>query len=206
MNWPIGKNFLNYQSPAYETPTSRRATAIGMWLFLASLTMLFVSGIVLYFLLRIKVFGAGVTSRIHLPIALWFSTIVLLSGSYTIHKALSDVRRERLPQFRTHIITTLVLAVVFLAIQFPSLWVILQEHRVALAHQGIRLYGLVFCLILLHALHVVGGIVALWVVAARAMRDRYDHENFSGVKYAAAYWHFLDIIWIVMFAMFTITG
>jgi cytochrome c oxidase subunit III len=190
----------------YETPVSRRAAAIGMWLFLASLTMLFVSGILLYVLLRTKTFGAGPSGHIHLPLALWGSTAVLLAGSFTIHRALTNVRLERVARFRTQLLTTLVLAIVFLAIQFPCLWEILQQHRQAVQGQGIRLYGLVFCLILLHALHVVGGIIALWVVTVRAMQDQYDHEKYSGVKFAAIYWHFLDIIWIVMFAMFTITG
>jgi cytochrome c oxidase subunit 3 len=38
------------------------------------------------------------------------------------------------------------------------------------------------------------------------MKDKYDHENFYGVRYAATYWHFLDIIWLLMFGTFLITG
>ena len=75
-----------------------------------------------------------------------------------------------------------------------------------MAAQGLRMYGLVFCLILLHALHVIGGVISLCVVTVRALHGRYDHENYLGVKYAAAYWHFLDIIWLIMFGMFLLTG
>ena len=68
------------------------------------------------------------------------------------------------------------------------------------------MYGLVFFLILVHALHVVGGIVALGIVTFRARRRKYDHENYMGVQFAARYWHFLDVVWIGMFTMFLVMG
>jgi heme/copper-type cytochrome/quinol oxidase subunit 3 len=68
------------------------------------------------------------------------------------------------------------------------------------------MFGLAFCLILLHAAHVIGGVVALWVVTVKAMKDRYDHENYQGVRHAAVYWHFLDIVWVAMLAVFLIMG
>jgi len=66
--------------------------------------------------------------------------------------------------------------------------------------------GFVFCLILLHAMHVVGGIIAMAVVIPHAFMGRYDHEDYLGLKHAALYWHFLDAVWVVMFAVFMITG
>ena len=70
----------------------------------------------------------------------------------------------------------------------------------------VSMYGLVFFLILVHALHVVGGIVALAIVTLRTRRQMYDHESYMGVQFAARYWHFLDIVWIAMFTMFLVMG
>jgi cytochrome c oxidase subunit 3 len=53
--------------------------------------------------------------------------------------------------------------------------------------------------VLLHAAHVVGGIILLALVARKAFRGGYDHEHHLGVHHAALYWHFLDIVWLVMF-------
>ncbi len=189
----------------YLQDPRRRPAALGMWLFLASLTMLFVSGMILYVLIRTGTFGHAKIGPVHLPRGTWASTVVLIAGSFTIHQALMSVRLERLGQMMRQLKITLGLAVAFLVIQFPCLWEILAEHR-RMVGSGMGMYGLVFCLILLHALHVIGGVVAMGIVTARAGHGRYDHENYFGVQNAALYWHFLDVVWLVMFGAFTIIG
>ena len=44
------------------------------------------------------------------------------------------------------------------------------------------------------------------VVTSRARGQKYDHENYMGVQFAARYWHFLDIVWLAMFTMFLVMG
>ena len=68
-----------------------------------------------------------------------------------------------------------------------------------------RLEGLLFTLILVHALHFVAGMIALSVVTWRGLHGRYDHEYHAGVKLCAIYWRFLDIVWIGLFAVFLVT-
>jgi cytochrome c oxidase subunit III len=188
-----------------STPQSRRAATIGMRLMIASLSMIFFAGIMLYILLRFHVFGNVSAQRMELPWAVWGSTAVLLAASVLIQRAIAAIRLEKVSQFRMCLVGTLILALAFLSIQFPCLWVILQRLRELDPKSGV-LFGLTFCLILLHALHVIGGVIALWVVTVKAMKDRYDHENYQGVTHVALYWHFLDVIWMAMFAMFMIMG
>jgi heme/copper-type cytochrome/quinol oxidase subunit 3 len=64
----------------------------------------------------------------------------------------------------------------------------------------------VFFLILVHALHVIGGIITLIRVAYRARKDVFDHENYQPVRHTAMYWHFLDAVWMVMFVTFLAIG
>ena len=66
----------------------------------------------------------------------------------------------------------------------------------------VGLDGLLFMLILLHALHFVGGMVALTIVTVRSLAGRYDHEYHGGVKLCAVYWRFLDVVWIALFGSF----
>lgn len=187
----------------FEPP--RRAVAIGMWLFLASLTMLFLSSIVGYVLIRTNLAGRSPHGTVVLPRGTWVSTAVLIIGSFTIHRAVVLVRREKIRRFKFYLYLTGVLAILFLLIQTPCLWEILQTHLADAPH-GTTIYGLVFFLILLHALHVVGGIVAMAIVSLRAHRGYYDHEHYMGVRHAALYWHFLDIVWLTMFAVFNLTA
>jgi heme/copper-type cytochrome/quinol oxidase subunit 3 len=177
----------------------------GMGLFLAALGMLFAASMVAYVAIRLGPGGAA-RGGVHLPIELWFSTGLILLSSFAFHGAVLAIRRERLGRFRGYLWATFGLALGFIAVQTPGLLNLLRQHR-SMAGQGIHhLYGLVFFLVLLHALHVVGGIVAMAQVNVHAKRGRYDHEHYFGVRYAAMYWHFLDAVWLAMFAVFLATG
>ena len=171
---------------------------IGMWLFLAALTMLFAASMLGYAVIRTRS-TAPALHTLHLPRTLWISTALILGASFTIHQAVRAARRERQSELRRNLIMTCLFAAGFVIIQAPALLDILSAHR-AVSGRGLRLYGLVFFLILIHALHVLGGIIGLALTTNNAVAGRYDHENFNGVKHAAMYWHFLDAVWIVMFA------
>jgi heme/copper-type cytochrome/quinol oxidase subunit 3 len=169
-----------------------------MWLFLAALTMLFASSLLGYIFIRTNSAQSPPLRSLHFPPALWLSTAVILLGSYTIHKALAAVRRERQKQLRAYLLITCVIAAVFVIVQTPSLASLLVQHQ-RFRERSLQLYGLVFFLILIHALHVLGGIISLAITTIQAHRHRYDHEHYAGVKHAAMYWHFLDGVWIVLF-------
>ena len=48
--------------------------------------------------------------------------------------------------------------------------------------------------------------IVLGVTTAHALHGRYDHENYTGVKSAAMYWHFLDVVWIIMYLSILFAG
>ena len=187
---------------------------LGMWLFLAALTMLFAASLTGYLLIRLGGTHSPGRGTIKLPQELWASSALVICVSIALWGALRAVRRERQSTFRFWLIAAMVLAAGFIAVQTPAMIQLLHEHAAALARlraigappsAGTALYGLIFVLILLHALHVVGGIVALVLVGVRASHNAYDHEHYAGVRHAALYWHFLDIVWLVMFTTFFLT-
>lgn len=201
--------------------------AFGMMLFLLALVMLFAGSLAAYIYIRLTATDAPPMGTIHLPWGLWVSTFIILASSVTMHRALQAVRSERQTQFRQMLTLTLVLAIGFLLVQTPSLMQIVREHlpkleeyraarqaaveQVALTPTGrntvvsagvpMPLEGLVFILILVHALHVIGGVIPLINVTLRAHQGRYDHERHGPVQYVTMYWHFLDAVWIVMFGV-----
>ncbi len=178
---------------------------LGMWLFLAALTMLFGATMTGYAIIRITGAQSPRLRTISLPESLWLSTALMLLGSWTIHRAVASVRRERQRSLRRNLLASCLLAAAFVIIQTPSLYALFIQHQ-HLATAGMRLYGLIFFLILIHALHVLGGIIGLAVTTLNAHRKRYDHENYAGVKHAAMYWHFLDAVWLVMFLSMFLLG
>jgi heme/copper-type cytochrome/quinol oxidase subunit 3 len=185
----------------------RRLGDIGMWLFLGALGVLFGAGLMGYVLIRTRVFGEGSIGsvRIQLPEGFWFSTAIIIAASFAIHQAVEAVSHERQKAFRQWLWATLILGALFVIVQIPSLIMLLERHMEMLrevVRQGQRhnaLYGFIFFLIALHALHVIGGIIVLIRMGIHGLKGEYDHEHYDSVRHAAQYWHFLDIVWIILF-------
>ena len=182
--------------PGHRTPAY--TATVGMWLFLAALTMLFGATMVGYLIIRTRAGGAAAMGTLRFPPLLWLSTAVILTGSLTIHLAVSAARRERQLDLRRWMAATCVLAALFCCVQVPALASLWSQHEAARSH-SMYLYGLIVILIIVHALHVLGGIIALGIATRHAFQGRYDHEHYNGVKHASMYWHFLDVVWLVMF-------
>jgi heme/copper-type cytochrome/quinol oxidase subunit 3 len=138
---------------------------------------------------------------IHTPPTLWLSTAILLCSSAVVHQAVKAVQRERQERFKAMMLGTFILSLMFVLVQGPALYTLLQQHFKAIESldKPMPLYGAVFCLIFLHAMHVIGGMIPLAVTTYKAHQGVYDHEHYNPVRYLALYWHFLDVVWIVMF-------
>jgi heme/copper-type cytochrome/quinol oxidase subunit 3 len=176
-----------------------------MWLFLTALFMLFAAVMMAYLFIRLAGPKSPPLHSIHLPAPLWLSTALVIGVSIALARALNFLRIERQEAFRDWFRVSLLMAVGFIIVQAPAMWMLLRAHE-RFRSQGIFLYGLVFILILIHALHVVGGIVAMVWVGIKAERGVYDHEHYLPVRHTAMYWHFLDLVWLTMFITFLATG
>ena len=179
--------------------------SLGVGIFIASLTMLFAASIIGYIVIRTSAVGVSRLAPVHLPASIWLSTAALLGISGALIMAERRVRRERQEAMRRYLVIALSLGLVFLVIQTWSVAEILQQHRASLVYR-VSLYGMVTMLIVLHALHVVGGMVVLYITATHGLIGAYDHECHRGLTLCAFYWHFLDVVWIVMLGTFLVTG
>jgi heme/copper-type cytochrome/quinol oxidase subunit 3 len=176
-----------------------------MFLLLASLFMLFAAVMAGYLFIRLYGAQSPPPHAIQLPRLLWLSTALVISVSFALYRALTFVKLEKQKQFHQWLLISLALAVGFIAVQTPAMIELLSAHR-QLRRQGMFLYGFVFFLILVHAAHVLGGIIAMLRIVYVARTGAYDHEHYQPVRHAAMYWHFLDIVWLVMFFTFYILG
>ncbi len=168
-----------------------------MVLFLMSLSVLFAAAMVGYLAIRLRADAWPPPGMPGLPAGLWLSAALLLTGSGSVHWALTSARGDRQTMLLAAMIITLVLGVLFLISQAVN-WAALMDLHV---RPATNLYGFTFFMLTgLHGAHVVGGLVLLIVVTTRAFRGRYGAEAHAGVVYSAMYWHFLDAVWLVMFA------
>lgn len=217
---------MSLSAPAKNPASSPRdpfdrvtAGTLGMTVFLVSLSALFAATMAGFVIMLVVMRGqreafdpdTGGVRTIEempelpdLPAILWASTIIILLSSATMQWAKASASRDRRWGLRAGMVLTLALGLAFLALQTLA-WL---EWKAAVPHVDNDAYRFAassfYVLSMVHAAHLVGGIVPMLVVTARAFGGRYSAENHAGVKHLALYWHFLDIIWVMMFAIMLI--
>ncbi len=186
----------------------RGTSTFGMVLFLAALAMLFIASMAIYAILRITGANAPELHTFTVPTLLWASTVVILISSVTIQHALSCVQHQKLTHFRISMGSTMVLTIIFVFLQIPAMYLLINEQQTATTAQGGVTKFFLFMLLLvgLHALHVIGGLIPLVITFINALAGKYDHEHYDPVRNLTLYWHFLDAVWITMFLMFLVLG
>lgn len=186
-------------------------------LFLASLGMFFVASLITFLMVRDQAFspipnavpgsildqGPEIYQPLQIPGSFWWSTFALILVSFCLHRACWLVHRERQNEFRLLLGLAWVAAFAFTIIQGVGMAWLLDQHFSA-TDGSMKIFGMSFTLALIHALHVIGGMVFLGFVIYQAYRDRYDHERHFAVDNCANYWHFLDVVWVCMLAVFLI--
>lgn len=195
------------RSAATKDRPAPGAAPLGMAIFLASLAVLFVASLIGYAYVRVLAREAGnawpPAGMPALPGGLWLSTAVLLISSLTVHGALRAAGRGDARRTRDLLVATLVLGAAFLVSQVVAWW-----HLITLDMPASKnLYAFTFWMLTgLHGLHVIGGLGPLAVTTWRSTRGRYSKEDHTGVLLVAMYWHFLDCVWLVIFAVLYLFG
>lgn len=166
---------------------------LGLLLFLASASVMFISSLVAY--------GATRVSQDHwisigVPVGLWGSTALTLAISVAMRRARQAVADNHLQLARRRLHLTLGLAVAFLAAQVLNGYAVHATEVVS--H---TLYAATFYMLTgLHGLHVVGGVVPLAVTTARTARGDYSSSRMEALDLLTTYWDFLAVVWLVLFA------
>jgi cytochrome c oxidase subunit III len=132
-----------------------------------------------------------------LPRVLWFNSLVLLASSVTIEVARRHRREGAVAAFRRWWVFTMALGALFVAGQLVA-WRRLAEQGVFLATNPSSSFF--YVLTALHALHLTGGIVALFYVAFRHWQRSRITQSIAA-DLAAIYWHFMDGLWLFLLAL-----
>lgn len=185
-------------TPFRDLQSRLMAGALGMKIFLVSLGVLFAASLIGFAVVRIQHARAW-PQLPPLPQGLWVSTLIIVASSATMQIALTRARAGHAA--RTPLLITTALGVGFLLAQaicwidwldiVTSQWSEFPHVRFALASFYI-LSGI-------HALHVLGGLVPMTFVTLNACRGRFAPMYFPAVHYVGMYWHFLGLVWLVLF-------
>jgi len=197
---------------AYHVPWGKAM----MWIFLVSDTFIFSCFLVGYLNVRLtttepwplqsEIFALSFGGGAPIPLILIaIMTFILITSSGTMALAVNmGYRKEKLKAFWLICITA----------AFGASFVGMQmfEWSKLILDEGVRPWGnpfgapqfgsIFFMVTGFHGLHVTGGVIYLIWVALRVKRGYYDDKGFEIVEIAGLYWHFVDLVWVFIFAFF----
>ena len=201
----------------FSTPDQQRGTAmVGMWIFLITEVLLFGALFTAFTVYRISHPQAFDLGSKDMEIVLGsVNTAVLICSSFTMALSVyfAEVGNPKL--LALFLIATMVIGIVFLAIKFTEYYLHYLDHKVpalwfedSSPHAANVQMFFVFYFIMtgLHALHMTIGLGVLSVLLFRTMIGSITAEYHTPIEVGGLYWHFIDIVWIYLYAIFYIPG
>ncbi|MFN3726788.1 MAG: heme-copper oxidase subunit III family protein [Allosphingosinicella sp.] len=185
-----------------------------MWIFLLSDTFVFSSFLVSYMTMRSsvtepwpnasEVFSLTIGGQSVPLLLIAIMTFVLISSSGTMAMAVNYGYRRNRKVTAALMFATAVLGATFVGMQ--------AFEWSKLIHEGVRpwenpwgaeQFGASFFMITgFHGLHVSAGVIMLLIVASKVLRGHYERRGYAAVEIAGLYWHFVDLVWVFIFAFF----
>src|SRR5579859_4187138 len=167
---------------------------LGMLLFIISEVMVFGAFFTAYFFIRIGEGNPWPAPGTKLPVSVALvNTFILISSSFTVHWAQSAIRSGNRFGLKAGILTTFLLGATFLFIQIN------EYANIGFAPQDHAQQTIFYSLTGLHGAHVFIGLCLLLFVTIRAFRGHYSPEEHRGVEVPGIYWHFVDIMWFIVY-------
>ena len=175
----------------FKTDSNR----LGLWLFIISDAF---------------VFGGLLVSRYYLfagerpELNQWLGvivTFVLLTSSFFMYRADTDISHGNVKGFTRNILVTLILGVLFLVgvvgLEWPTAPFSAGDNAMS---------SIFFTMTGMHALHVLSGVIFLFIVYRNGKKGLYSKERHFPVEAAAIYWHFVDVVWVFFYPALYLTG
>lgn len=162
-----------------------------MWVAIGSILMMFAGLTSAYIVKRNQ---ANWTS-FEIPVLFWISTAAIILSSLSIIAATKAFKQRDIGRYRNLMMITMVLGVLFIVLQvigFKQLW------DIGLTLQKNVAYSFLYVIVGLHGLHVIGGVVALIVMALKAFSNKTRVYSAVPLEVMGTYWHFVDVLWIYL--------
>ncbi len=185
-----------HHGPPPANQSSRvEAQFLGMLLFIVSEVMLFGAFFTAYFFIRVVGEAQWFpVDGMELPkVIAGVNTAVLVSSSFTMHWALEGARRGNPRAMKVGLLSTALLGLTFLSVQIN------EYIHIGFAPSDNAQATIFYGLTGLHGAHVFVGLTLLAFATMRAFRGHFTPKEHRGVEVPGIYWHFVDVMWIVVY-------
>jgi cytochrome c oxidase subunit III len=145
--------------------------------------------------------ASGDWVSIHKPAVLWLNTAILLASSFSLELARRALRRHQRERFNAWWTAGSALGLLFLAGQALA-WQQLRHAGVYISTNPASAFFYIFTAS--HAAHLLGALIALLYVDVQALRLTLGPAKRTAIDVSAVFWHFLDLLWLFLMALFYI--
>jgi cytochrome c oxidase subunit 3 len=186
-------------SPEAEPGAGVYNEKLGMWIFLLSEIMFFTALIGSYIILRFANPSAWAAPGkvLNIPVTAT-NTFLLICSSVTMVKAYASLADGNQKMLRIWLVLTVLIGATFVGIQAYEYTHLIEKAFVPSA----GLYGTTFYTMTgFHGFHVTMGVLCMSFVTWKAFRGRYSASDHRGVEVIGLYWHFVDLVWIILFTI-----
>ena len=189
------KNICMSTLPTEEQALHEKGRKLLLWLGIASMVMAF-AGLTSGYIVRR---GGEGWMHFDLPRMFFISTAIILLSSVSMNIALSSVKKDDLKKIKKALAITLLLGLAFVFCQFAAWKELTSQHIFFTGKDSNASGSFLYVLSGLHLAHLFGGLIVLTVTLIKVLQKKYSSENLLGLKLAAIYWHFLDVLWVYLF-------
>jgi cytochrome c oxidase subunit 3 len=162
-----------------------------LWVGIGSIVMMFAGLTSAYIVKR----NQANWQTFELPVAFWYSTAVIILSSLTLQMASKAFRERAMAKYRWLMFSSMVLGILFIGLQVLGF---VNLTSIGITFTGNVSYSFLYAIVGLHAVHVLGGIIALIVMSLKAFSYKTRNYSFVPVDLVRTYWHFVDLLWVYL--------
>lgn len=137
-----------------------------------------------------------------MPSAFIISTIIIIISSFTFHSASTTIRNNDRKKTTMWLLVTLALGILFVYFQFLGFGQIIENGYFFTGSESTVNTSFLYIIVILHMAHLFGGLITLLIIIYNHFKQKYNSTQTLGIELGAMFWHFLDILWILLFLFF----
>ncbi len=134
-----------------------------------------------------------------IPDAFYYSTAVIIGCSVAFYFAKKAIQKDNRSAASAFLLGTLALGVLFVVLQFVGFGQIIESGFYMTGQGSSITTTFLYVIALMHLLHVAGGLISLLIIIYNHFKQKYNSTQTLGIELGAMYWHFLDLLWVLLF-------